>query len=146
MLYAIVDATPKRGRRRVYGPAMTASACRRLIKTLGLDGVTIAKTERGERWPVWLEQEWMPADVPLTPPGRPGRHRRPVEGLAGEIGQRVRELREAKGLTVEAAAERAGITPNQWRQCERGHALRAMAGQLERLARGVECEVGEVVR
>ena len=146
MLYAIVDATPKRGRRRVYGPAMTASACRRLIKTLGLDGVTIAKTERGERWPAWLEQEWMPADVPLVPPGRPGRHRRPVEGLAGEIGQRLRELREAKGFTVEESAERAGVTPNQWRQRERGHALRAFADMLKSSAKGVGVEVGEVVR
>jgi transcriptional regulator with XRE-family HTH domain len=45
------------------------------------------------------------------------------------LGERLRAVREARGVAAEALAERLGITPDQLARAERGRA-RLSAGQL----------------
>src|SRR5919202_5773583 len=69
-------------------------------------------------------------DVPLG-----GRPMVAVEHAAGmHFGARLRRLREAAGLTQEALAERAGLSPNAVGALERGDRRHPHPGTLRALA------------
>ncbi|MBQ7713178.1 MAG: AMP-binding protein [Clostridia bacterium] len=43
-----------------------------------------------------------------------------LDGKIKEMAERIRELREIEGLTVEEMAEKTGVTPEEYETCERG--------------------------
>ena len=56
-----------------------------------------------------------------------------------EIGKRLYELREAKGLTQDALRNRVGLAPTRISQVENGHVTPSLA-VLERWAKALEVE------
>ena len=62
------------------------------------------------------------------------------------IGQRIRELRVAAGLTQEAAAAKAGLRQSHWSLLERRDGSRISAGTLRRLAKALDVTVDELLR
>ena len=57
-----------------------------------------------------------------------------------EIGKRLYELREAKGLTQDALRNRVGLAPTRISQVENGHVTPSLA-VLERWAKALEVEL-----
>lgn len=143
--YAVVDKKPTRGRKTLHSTG-SVKTCELVIKTKRLTNVEITRISRQAIIAATQTDPWtVPANLPLDPPGRPGRHRRPVAGLAGQIGQRIQKLREAAGLSMEAAAKRAGVTESGWQKLEQGEKLRTMAAQLEKLSKSLGCEPREII-
>jgi transcriptional regulator with XRE-family HTH domain len=64
-------------------------------------------------------------------------------GIAEALGEVLRGRREERGLSLRAAAERAGISPAHLSEVERG-VKELSLGRLAALARALEVPVGEV--
>jgi transcriptional regulator with XRE-family HTH domain len=60
-----------------------------------------------------------------------------------DLGRKVRELREARGLSLKALAERAGVSESFVSQVERGVANPSVAS-LRRLAQALDASVGSL--
>ena len=58
---------------------------------------------------------------------------------------RIRELREARGLTQESFAERAGLTYKHYQQVESGRKFDIRLSTLIKMAEGLDLELSELV-
>ena len=58
---------------------------------------------------------------------------------------RIRKLREARGLTQESFAERAGLTYKHYQQVESGRKFDIRLSTLIKMAEGLELELSELV-
>lgn len=58
---------------------------------------------------------------------------------------RIRRLREARGLTQEALAERAGLTYKHYQQVEAGRKFDIRLSTLIKMADGLELKLSEMV-
>jgi DNA-binding XRE family transcriptional regulator len=143
MLYALINSRPTTdGRRKIHAVCGSVVECVAHRERERLPRAVTKIVEAADRrlWARWLQDGWMPAEVPLVSAlrHRAGPPRGPqAAGLAGRIGEQVRAARKAAGITVEQAAERAGVDPRTWARWENGSALLAMAEQMEAIERGV---------
>lgn len=63
--------------------------------------------------------------------------------FAGQVAARVRELRLKRRMSVEEAAQRAGIPVPSWYHCESGRHL--SLERLPQLAKGLGCKVRTLI-
>ena len=66
----------------------------------------------------------------------------PVEAVAIELGQRLRDLRISRGLTIRAAADASGLSVNTLSLIENGHTSPSVS-TLQALARPLEVPLAE---
>jgi len=66
----------------------------------------------------------------------------PVEAVAIELGQRLRDLRISRGLTIRAAADASGLSVNTLSLIENGHTSPSVS-TLQALARTLEVPLAE---
>ena len=65
--------------------------------------------------------------------------------MAKRLLARIRELREARGLTQESFAERAGLTCKHYQQVESGRKFDIRLSKLIKVAEGLELTLSELV-
>ena len=65
--------------------------------------------------------------------------------IAKRLLARIRELREARGLTQESFAERAGLTYKHYQQVESGRKFDIRLSTLIKMAEGLDLELKEMV-
>lgn len=58
-----------------------------------------------------------------------------MKKLMKKVGRRIRELRQAQELTVEALAKKSGRSPAYIRRLEAGEVTNITVGQLQRIVR-----------
>ena len=61
------------------------------------------------------------------------------------IGDRVRERREASGLTQQQAARKAGVQQSAWARLEKGHIANPRIDSLKAVAKALGCEVSDLI-
>jgi transcriptional regulator with XRE-family HTH domain len=66
----------------------------------------------------------------------------PPKTFAGRVGAEIRRRREAKKLTVEEAAARAGVPAASWYHFEKG---RLLLERLPAIAKGLGCKVRQII-
>lgn len=64
--------------------------------------------------------------------------------FAGQLGKRIRELREKSALTQDCAAELAGITGKYWGEVERG-SVAVSAVVLDKMAAALGVSMAEIM-
>lgn len=64
--------------------------------------------------------------------------------LAQRIGARIRDHREARGLTLDALSIRSGVRSERISRVERGK-VEATLGTLDKLARGLGMQIGDLL-
>ncbi len=65
------------------------------------------------------------------------------EEFIRQFGEKVRQMRENRGITQQELALRTGMSRNQVSRIERGEINTSISVVFE-LAKGLECEVGEL--
>lgn len=64
-----------------------------------------------------------------------------VEGFAGIVAARIKELRAKSDKSVDELAEAAGITFNTWYRFERGEAIKEFGAKLDAIAAALGVDV-----
>jgi transcriptional regulator with XRE-family HTH domain len=68
----------------------------------------------------------------------------PPAPSGSQLGQRVRELRSRKGLSVASLAGKAGVSFRRLYRCEYEHGVRLRRDELLSIARVLEVDVAEL--
>lgn len=66
-----------------------------------------------------------------------------IEQLRMVVGNRIRELRRAKGLSQAAVADRAGLPVDTWSRLERGAALNPTLSSYLSIADALDAQLGD---
>lgn len=111
-----------------------------LAAAAGVSPSYLSEVEHGRKSPSLLVLRRLAAALNLEPADLVAAE---AQSAALTPGERIRLLREGKGLTLSALAEKAGITVSYLSEIERGHASPALT-TLQRLAEALETTLAQL--